>query len=284
VDAWLVEVLGDGTRVRRAERLPDGTTSEVSAVDAELPDGRTGRFVLRRYVDPKILASEEEPVQREEMALGALRATPVPAPTVIATDPDGVQCGVPALLMSRLPGRPRWWARDMASFVTRLAEHLPVIHATPVPAATTFPTYHGYHGAREPSAPSWTRHARAWTIAIARHTAAPPAHEPMFIHRDYHSGNVLWRDGQITGIVDWAWSCLGPQPVDVAHCRLNLVLSHGVDVADDFLQRWQSVSGVRSYDPTWDLIDAVDVLPDCEASTAALRRLDEFVARAASEL
>ena len=80
-----------------------------------------------------------------------------------------------------------------------------------------------------------------------------------------------------------ARSCRGPQPVDVAHCRLNLVLSHGLDRADDFVRSWQSIAGVDTYDPTWDLIDAVDALPDLDDSTAALRRLDAFVARAAAD-
>jgi len=270
--------------VRRAQRLPYGSTSEVVALDVELPTGRLGRFVLRRYLDAAVLASEPEPVRREEMVLAALGATPVRVPRVVATDPDGAHCGVPALLMSRLPGRPRWRARDLDGFVRRLAEQLPAIHATPVPAASDFPTYHCYHGGSEPSPPSWSRHARAWDIAIERHTARPPVHDPTFIHRDYHAGNVLWRAGEITGIVDWAWSCRGPQPVDVAHCRLNLVLSHSLDMADDFLRWWQSSAGVDAYDPTWDLIDAVDALPDLDDSSAALRRLDAFVARAANSI
>ena len=235
--------------------------------------------MARRYDRPEVLASEPEPVRREAAVLDALREEPVPAPWLVATDPDGEQCGVPALLMTRLPGRARWRARTLDGFVVRLAEQLPAIHATPVPADDDFPTYHRYHAGREPEPPTWTRAPDAWMTAITRHASNPPTFEPVFVHRDYHSGNVLWRDGAVTGIVDWAWACRGPPLVDVAHCRLNLVLARGVEAADQFRAAWQSVAGVTDYDPTWDLIDAVDALPDLEDSATALRRLDEWVAR-----
>jgi hypothetical protein len=70
----------------------------------------------------------------------------------------------------------------------------------------------------------------------------------------------------------------GPRPVDVAHCRLNLTLSLGVDAADRFLAAWMANEGVHEYDPAWDLRDAVDAV-DFEDTNAALARMDELVAR-----
>lgn len=270
--------------MRGARRFPRASSSTVDAVDIETARGRIDRLVLRRYDRPEVLASEPEPVRREAAVLDALRETAVPAPRVVATDPDGDHCGVPALLMTRLPGRARWRARTLDGFVDQLAEQLPAIHATAVPDDNDFPTYHCYHAGREPAPPTWTRARAAWTAAITRHANGPPPFTPVFVHRDYHSGNVLWRDGAVTGIVDWAWACRGPQLVDVAHCRLNLVLAHGVEVADQFLRAWQSSAGVTDYDPTWDLIDAVDALPDLEDTAAALRRLDDWVTTAAAAL
>jgi hypothetical protein len=56
---------------------------------------------------------------------------------------------------------------------------------------------------------------------------------------------------------------------------LNLVLGLGVEAADAFLQ----ATGTSSdYDPAWDLLDAVDALPDLSDGPSALARLDEWVA------
>ena len=45
-------------------------------------------------------------VDREVRVLGLLVATPVPAPLVVAADPDGSRCDVPAILLTRLTGHP----------------------------------------------------------------------------------------------------------------------------------------------------------------------------------
>lgn len=56
----------------------------------------------------------------------------------------------------------------------------------------------------------------------------------------------------------------------------------GVDAADTFLRSWQRHSGATEYDPSWDLRDAVDALPDLRDTTAALDRLDQLLARSAA--
>jgi aminoglycoside phosphotransferase (APT) family kinase protein len=277
---WVVGSVERGVRVQHVRVFPRASSSAVHGVDVERSDGRVERVVLRRYVYPEVLASEPAPVQRETLVLAALETTDVPAPRVIATDPDGAACGVPALLMTRLPGHSRWRPRSLDGFVDALAAEVPRIHATPLPTGDDFPAYHCYHAGNEPSPPEWSRHPEAWVAAIEAHRAGPPPFEPTFIHRDYHSGNVVWRGSTITGIVDWAWACRGPALVDVAHCRLNLVLAHGAEVADAYLDRWRELSGVRDYNRVWDLIDAVDALPDLDDSATAFRRLDDWVTRA----
>jgi Ser/Thr protein kinase RdoA (MazF antagonist) len=201
---------------------------------------------------------------------------------LVATDPEAQYCDVPALLMTRLPGRPRQHPVDRDRFLDELAAQLPPVHETSVRASGTFPEYRPYYQNRHFSPPPWTTRPQAWELAIERHRRPPPRHRSVLIHRDYHAGNVLWRRLAVSGVIDWAWSCRGPAAVDVAHCRLNLVLRLGTDAAEHFLGCWQMHSGTPSYDPTWDLIDAVDALPDLHDSRAALERLDRFVAEAAA--
>ena len=57
----------------------------------------------------------------------------------------------------------------------------------------------------------------------------------MFLHRDFHPGNLLWTDERITGVVDWVSACAGPPEEDIGHCRANLAIRHGQDWADEFL-------------------------------------------------
>ena len=88
---------------------------------------------------------------------------------------------------------------------------------------------------------------------------------PVFIHRDYHPGNVLWSRARLTGVVDWVNACLGPPAVDVGHARWNLAQLFGVEVADAFLDAWLAASGRARHDPYWDIVCLLDAGPGDDA-------------------
>ena len=153
------------------------------------------------------------------------RAADVPSPALLAVDPDGAQAGVPALLMGCRPGRlVALGPGPLAGAASRAAAAYPGTRAGhTVPASP--PT-----GRNRP--PGWARYPRVWerAVEISRDPAPPPA---VLLHRDFHPGNVLWRYGRVSGVVDWLGACSGPAPADVAHCRLNL-LTMGTEVASRF--------------------------------------------------
>jgi Ser/Thr protein kinase RdoA (MazF antagonist) len=55
----------------------------------------------------------------------------------------------------------------------------------------------------------------------------------VLVHGDFHPGNVLWRRGVVSRVVDWQAACTGPAVIDVAQCRVNL-LTIGTDAAERF--------------------------------------------------
>jgi aminoglycoside phosphotransferase (APT) family kinase protein len=89
-------------------------SSAVHLVTVRRPDGERAQAVLRRYVRPD--PDEPDPAACEARALRLAAAADVPTPALLAVDPDGTQSGVPALLMSRLPGRVDWWPSDLAVY------------------------------------------------------------------------------------------------------------------------------------------------------------------------
>ena len=127
--------------------------------------------------------------------------------------------------------------------------------------------------------PRWTKHAGAWALALELYKAPRPASDRVFVHRDYHPGNILWTGATITGVIDWVSSCAGPPEEDVAHCRVNIVQHHGLEAADRFLALWQEVTGRDTYDPYWDLTNVISM-----ASQEPEPALDEFVAAAAARV
>jgi aminoglycoside phosphotransferase (APT) family kinase protein len=73
-------------------------------------------------------------------------------------------------------------------------------------------------------------------------------------HHDFWSGNVVWQDGRLSGIVDWNGGSLGPRGFDVGWCRLDLFLLYDDLVADVFLRAYETAYGTRLPSPAlWDL-------------------------------
>ena len=106
-----------------------------------------------------------------------------------------------------------------------------------------------------------------------------PASERVFLHRDFHPGNILWTDRADNWGGRLGLRCAGPPEEDIGHCRANLAIRRGQGCADEFLAIWQDLTGKREYHPYWDMTSVVSF--DHERIEP---RLDEFVAAAAAKI
>jgi aminoglycoside phosphotransferase (APT) family kinase protein len=100
-------------------------------------------------------------------------------------------------------------------------------------------------------------------------------------HCDYWSGNVVWRDGRLTGIVDWSGGARGPRGYDLGWCRLDLVLLFDERIADVFLAAYeaaigQSLGDVGLWDG-WAVARSHDVVETWAPNYAALAVVPEDV-------
>ncbi len=277
---WAEEVLG--ASITRVEPLGGGTASAVHLVKAEA--GAAGReAVLRRYVRPEVVAEEPDIAEREGRALRFVERLEIPTPRLLAVDADGSAADAPALLMDRLPGRVEWSPTDMRRWLQRLAEPLPIIHAAPLPPPGAVPPYSGYtQQSYDP--PAWATRPGVWTRAVEIFHGPSLDPAAAFIHRDYHPGNVLWRAGRVTGIVDWASASMGPPSVDVGHCRGNLIGLFGLEVADAFTAAWEALSGER-YNAWGDVMTIIGFLDGLRDNPHLDREaMERALARAVAEL
>ncbi len=206
----------------------------------------------------------------------------MPTPQLLAVDPSGADAGVPAVLMSRLPGRVDWWPSDMERWLRRLAGLLPAIHAASLPPAGVLRPF-----APDPQAsyrpPGWARDPRVWERAAEISHEPPPELPAVLLHRDFHPGNVLWRRGTVSGVVDWQAACTGPAVADVGHCRVNL-LTFGTDTAQRFTALWQREAGA-TYHPWADVLTIIGFLDDLRDDSGSERNLvEDMLARAVAAL
>jgi aminoglycoside phosphotransferase (APT) family kinase protein len=270
----MLEWIGLGGRIVSVRPLPGGTWHANHAIDFHDGKGRLRRGVLRRWARPGWeLTDPDLTADREAKILELLAGTPVPAPRLLAADPTGAACDVPALLITRLPGRPSGRPRYMASFLEQLASALPLIHAVDGRAEAEVPRYRRYHEPERLTLPSLVPRSEAWEGALDVVRGPAPVGPTCFIHRDFHPGNTLWSRGRMTGVVDWTQASWGPPSVDLGHARWNLALEHGPEAADHFLGAYRKLpEEVFDHHPYWDLVTLLDFVADVNPNSPLPRR------------
>jgi aminoglycoside phosphotransferase (APT) family kinase protein len=294
---WVTTVIGTGSRITRLRPIRHGGWHANHALVVLDRHGRRHRLVLRRWARPDWAVDDPDfTVAREVTILTLLADAPVPAPQVVAADLDAAACDAPALLLARLPGRPPLTARsrdlrDFRGFLTQLAEALPPIHALNGNgrAHQLVPAYRTYQDLHRRPLPAWLGRSPVWEQAFVVATGPPPAARPCLIHRDYHPGNTLWWQGQLTGVVDWTQGSWGPPGIDVGWMRWNLACDYGLEAAEQFLGLWEAASGsMNEHHPYWDVLTAVDLVaamdPDPPLRDEGYFRLVRHVTAALSRL
>lgn len=234
--------------------LRGGTSSAMYVLDL-VDDPRT-RVVLRCYVRSEVNDEEPDLAEREAAALRTVSTIDVPTPELIAVDPTGEEVGIPAVLMTWLPGRIVWDPKDSPPWLSSLASILPSIHA----AGSSSPGVGDYANYRQRSyqPPDWATDPSVWEQAVEIFHGPVLETDRCFIHRDFHPGNVLWRGRRVSGVVDWQAACTGPPSIDISHCRANL-LRYRPELADEYTRTAEAATG-RTFHPWADIATLIGML------------------------
>jgi aminoglycoside phosphotransferase (APT) family kinase protein len=234
--AWVERSLGSQRRVVDVTRLRGGLTAAMDLVTVAGPDG-SRRVVLRRwYIEG---ATTQGLVDREAAGLEALGGSVVPAPELIAADRDGSATGTPCTLTTALAGAPDLSPTDRGSWLHQLARTQALIHDVPARLPVR---WDGWYDAEAPL--RWITDGGLRDEARGAAASAQLGRQVGFAHGDYQHFNVLWREGQLTGVVDWPNAAMAPRGVDVGHCLLNLAVLFSASFADDHLAAYDDAAGI----------------------------------------
>jgi aminoglycoside phosphotransferase (APT) family kinase protein len=258
-----------GLRVANIARIPGGASRETWSFDASWSRGGEPvecSFIARRDPTASLLESNND---LEFDLYTALDGSGIPVPKVHWIERDGAAIDRPFFIMSRLPGasdartlvtspdyagvRPQI-ARQKAAILAKIHAYdigrLPSLERPPSPAASAL------HEVEK-----WERTMRKDSLEpqpvlelafhwLKRHLPPVPEHL-VLVHGDYRTGNFLYDQTGITGILDWEMAHAGDPIEDLGWLVIKSWRWAGDDRVgglcsrDEFVQLYEEAGGVR---------------------------------------
>lgn len=249
----------------------------------KLADNERDVAVLRLMTEEPWRSHGAGLTRRESDAQNELVPTVIPAPRSLALDSEGTQTGESAHLMTLVPGilvtSPNY------EHLPKMAEIAAEIHS--ISPVRRFRQYQSWAPPSKWIIPRWSKHPGCWQEAFQMLDSPAPTYEPVFLHRDFSHRNLLWADDQISGVVDWVETSMGPAWLDIAHGATNLALAAGIDSALQFIESYEALTQTRR-EAYWFVMDAVGFLPapgsaPLFGSQSDLQQLDEWIRRIISD-
>ena len=259
--AWLAAEVGAGARVLRCRRLVGGSASVVHAVRVEHRSGRREWIALKRYPSEWASAAGNDggakQIQLELERLEVVRRVPLPVPVVVGADVNGQETsGEPAIATTMLHGRVDFALADPDSWIRGAVATLASVHDLAVNAAV----HRAWPDKSRLRVPEWTARPGLWEQALSLIDPQPPAAELTFTHGDYHTGNLLWRRGRVTGVLDWSASGRWYADADLAGARRHLALVFSVELGNRLVDAYRAETG-RVPHPAFDVLACLTYQP-----------------------
>ena len=257
-----------GIAVANVARIPGGASRETWSFDARWSEDGAGlverAFIARRDPTASLLDSNND---LEFDLYTALAGSGIPVPPVHWIERDGTWIERPFFIMERLPG-----ATDARTLVTS-PEFAGVLPLVAQQKASILAKIHGFDIAalpalaRPPSAAAsamheverWERTMRADmlepqpTLEIAfawlkRHLPPPPERLAL-VHGDYRTGNFLYDQSGITGVLDWEMAHAGDPIEDIGWLAIKSwrwagdERVGGVCTREEFIRMYEAAGG-----------------------------------------
>ena len=258
----LVQSVAPHSKLVRTWELRGGVSAQVTGLEIERPDGSTGSLVVRRHGDRDLeqnphIAADEFRLLQITQSLG------LPTPVPCYLDESGRILPAPYLVVEYIEGDTDFSPSNLPNLLLQLATLLSRIHNADWSSVdlSFLPSQSARFEEsikRRPVTLDDSIHEGR--IRDALESVRPLSHEKesVLLHGDFWPGNILWRDGQIVGVVDWEDAAIGDPLADLASSRLEILWAFGIDAMDSFTHHYEGMTG---FDfgalPIWDLFAAL---------------------------
>lgn len=250
------------SKLLRAWDLKGGVSARVTALEVLLADGQVRKVIVRQHGEGD-LRHNPHIAEDEFRLLQYLHSVGLAVPMPYLFDQSGEIFPTPYIVIEYIEGKTEFAPTDVTNFVLQLATHLARIHH--VDGAKLDLSFlprqeKRYTEMLEKRPAQVDESLDEGRIRNVLEAAWPLSQQnaSVLLHCDFWPGNVLWRDRQLVGIIDWEDAAIGDPLADIANTRLELLWACGGDIMRRFTQQYQLLNAIDfSNLPYWDLCAAL---------------------------
>jgi aminoglycoside phosphotransferase (APT) family kinase protein len=258
----LAQRVRPGSTLMRAWPLTGGVSAHVTAMEVQLPDGSTEKWVVRQH-GARDLAQNPDVAEGEFRLLSILKEAGVPAPEPYYVDQAGEVFGSPCVVVGFIEGEVSPQLDDLHGAAAQMASQLARIHEiSPSRFDLSFlPRQSDIYAKKlgeRPAVLDDSLDEGRIRDALQRVWPLPRRNADGLLHGDYWPGNTLWKDGMLSGVIDWEDARVGDPLEDFANTRLEMLWELGVEAMHSFTRAYMSVASLDYTDLRyWDLCAAL---------------------------
>ena len=234
-----------GARVLRTWPLSGGVSAEMTGIEVASVSGETERLILRRP-NARLLKHNPDAALDEARLLRRLEDR-LPVPVVVYADQT-------CLLLEYIDGAAAYAPGLSNQRIVAMADQLAEIHQVSGPVSFLPSVQSVVEPLLSRRLQSGSTHLMDVGAEFDNARRQLSQREPVLLHGDFWPGNILWRDGELVGVVDWEEAMVGDPLLDLAIARLDLMCVYGKAAMETFTHRYLQRSGHELVDVgTWDL-------------------------------
>lgn len=258
----LVQRFEPQSKLLRIWDLKGGVSAQVTALEIERPDDQTQKLVVRRH-GARDLQNNPDIAADEFRLLQITKASGLPTPTPYHVDQSGKIFSTPYIVLEYIEGETEFTHSDLPDFILEMATQLARIHTLDcsILDLSFLPkrahTYAETIGMRPARVDDSIGEGRIRDV-LESLWPWPQRNEPVLLHGDFWPGNILWKNGQLAGVIDWEDAHVGDPLAELANSRLEILWTFGIDAMNSFTRHYKSMMTLDFTTlPYWDLYAAL---------------------------
>ncbi|MCW5823420.1 MAG: phosphotransferase [Cyanobacteria bacterium TGS_CYA1] len=252
--AQVVSSLDPAARLIEVRKLSGGISAEMTAL--KFGDDKTVSSVVVRRHSEKSFEENPNIAHFEFEVLKFMRQAGLPVPHPYHLDITGKIFRRPFAVLGLLEGDTIYAPDDKLTYGQKMAEMLMVIHSTTGQSDLLPEQKKRLDKDLAKTKDKWDDAIEEQKIRARLKSIWPgiKLNESKVLHGDFWPGNILWQDGEITGVLDWEDCEFGDPLLEIAITRFDLLCICGVECMEAFTSRYIERSCIDGSNlPVYDL-------------------------------